>query len=76
MKQAAGQRSNNDLSRVVDLLVEQRIKLDALEQILKETNPLMHEFYLGTIENLRAQKAAEVRQVLTQTLKRQPPKTR
>jgi hypothetical protein len=72
MKQAAGQRSNNDLSRVVDLLVEQRIKLDALEQILKETNPLMHEFYLGTIENLRAQKAAEVRQVLTQTLNPQP----
>jgi hypothetical protein len=68
MKQAAGQRSNNDLSGVVDLLVEQRIKVDALEQILKETNPLMHEFYLGTIENLRAQKAAEVRQVLTQTL--------
>jgi hypothetical protein len=52
--------------------VEQRIKLDALEQILKETNPLMHEFYLGTIENLRAQKAAEVRQVLTQTLNPQP----
>jgi hypothetical protein len=72
MKQAAGQRSNNDLSRVVDLLVEQRIKLDALEQILKETNPLMHEFYLGTVENLRAQKAAEVRQVLTQTLNPQP----
>jgi hypothetical protein len=72
MKQAAGQRSNNDLSRVVDLLVEQRIELDALEQILKETNPLMHEFYLGTIENLRAQKAAEVRQVLTQTLNPQP----
>ena len=68
MKQAAGQGSNNDLSRVVDLLVEQRIKLDALEQILKETNPLMHEFYLGTIENLRDQKAAEVRQVLTQTV--------
>jgi hypothetical protein len=72
MKQAAGQRSNNDLSRVVDLLVEQRIKLDALEQVLKETNPLMHEFYLGTIENLRAQKAAEVRQMLTQTLNPQP----
>jgi hypothetical protein len=72
MKQDADQRSNNDLSRVVDLLVEQRIKLDALEQILKETNPLMHEFYLGTIENLRAQKSAEVRQGLTQTLNPQP----
>ena len=72
MKQAAGQRSNNDLSRVVDLLVEQRIKLDALEQVLKETNPLMHEFYLGTIENLRAQEGAEVRRMLTQTLNPQP----
>ena len=72
MSKAAGQRSTNSLSRVVDLLVEQRIKLAALEHILKETNPLMHEFYLGTIENLRAQKAAEVRQVLTQTLKPQP----
>ena len=72
MKQAAGQRSTNSLGTVVDQLVEQRIKLDALEQVLKETNPLMHEFYLGTIENLRAQKAAEVRQALTQTLKPQP----
>jgi hypothetical protein len=76
MKQAAGQGSNNDLSRVVDLLVEQRIKLDALEQILKETNPLMHEFYLGTIENLRDQKAAEVRQVLTQPSTPSAPKAR
>jgi hypothetical protein len=76
MKQAAGQGSDNDLSRVVDLLVEQRIKLDALEQILKETNPLMHEFYLGTIENLRDQKAAEVRQVLTQTATPSAPKAR
>ena len=72
MSKAAGQRSTNSLGRVVDLLVEQRIKLAALEHVLKETNPLMHEFYLGTIENLRAQKAAEVRQVLTQTLKPQP----
>jgi len=52
--------------------VEHRIKLDALEHVLKETNLLVHEFYLGTIENLRAQKAAEVNQVLTQTLESQP----
>jgi len=36
--------------------VEHRIKLDALEHALKETNPLAYEFHLGTIENLRSQK--------------------
>ncbi len=69
MSKGGGQPSTNTLSRVVDLLVEQRIKLDALEYVLKETNPLVHEFYLGTIENLRAQKGAEVDRVLTQVLK-------
>jgi hypothetical protein len=71
MSKAAGQASTNTLRRVVDLvdlLVEHRIKLDALEHVLKETNPLAHELYLGTIENLRAQKGAEVNPVLTQTL--------
>jgi GTP cyclohydrolase II len=48
------------------LLVEHKIKLDALEGVLKETNPLVHELYLGTVENLRCQKAAEVNQVLKQ----------
>lgn len=72
MSNAAGQQSTNTLSRVVDLLVEYKIKLDALEDILKVTNPLMHEFYLGTIENLQTQKAAEVTRVLTQTLKSKP----
>ena len=75
MSKAAGQPSTNAFSRVVDLLVEHRIKLDALEHVLKETNPLAHELYLGTIENLRAQKAAEVHQVLTQTLESQPAKS-
>ena len=72
MSKAAAQPSTNTLSRVVDLLVEQRIKLDALEHVLKETNPLVHELYLGTIENLQAQEAAEVNRVLTQTLKSKP----
>lgn len=75
MSKAAGQPSTNTLSSVVDLLAEHRIKLDALEHVLKEINPLVHEFYLGTIENLRAQKAAEVNQVLTQTLESQPAKS-
>jgi len=57
MNEAAGQPPTN--SRVVDLLVERWIKLDALEHVLKETNPLVHELFLGTIENLQAQEAAE-----------------
>ena len=65
MSKAAGQPSTNAFSRVVDLLVEHRIKLDALEHVLKETNPLAHELYLGTVATLRAQKAAELKKVLT-----------
>jgi hypothetical protein len=68
MSKAAGEPTSNTLSRVIDLLVENKIKLDALEQVLKETNPLVHELYLGTIENLQAQKAAELNRVLTQML--------
>jgi hypothetical protein len=69
MSKAAGQPSTNTLSSVVDLLVEHRIKLDALEHVLRETNPLVHELYLGTIENLRARKTAELKKVLTVRLK-------
>ena len=54
MSKAAGQAPTNAFSTVVDLLVEHRIKIDALEHVLKEINPLVHELYLGTIENLRA----------------------
>lgn len=59
----------NTLSSVVDLLVEHKIKLDAWEYVLKETNPLVHEHYLGTIENLRSQKEIELKKVLTARLK-------
>jgi hypothetical protein len=69
MSKAAGQAPTNAFSTVVDLLVEHRIKIDALEHVLKEINPLVHELYLGTIENLRAQKAAELKKVLTVRLK-------
>ena len=75
MTKSAGQASVNTLSRVVDLLVEHKIRLDAWEHVLKETNPLMHEYYLGTIENLRSQEAAEMNRVLAQTLKSQPAKS-
>ena len=69
MSRSPGQQSTNTLRSVVDLLVEHRVKLDALEHVLKETNPLVHELYLRTIENLQAQKTAEVNRLLTQTFK-------
>jgi hypothetical protein len=61
MSNAAGRPSTDTLSRVIDLLVDHNIKLDALEHVLMETNPLVHERYLGTVETLRAQKAAELK---------------
>jgi hypothetical protein len=65
MSRVTGQRLPNALVKIVDLLVEHRIRLDALEGVLKETNPLAHDLYLGSIENLRVRKAAEVEQVLS-----------
>jgi len=47
MSRATGQPSTSALGEVVDLLVESRIKLDALDNVLKEINPLLHERYLG-----------------------------
>ena len=72
MSKAAGQPLPNALKKVVDLLVESRIRVDAMEQILVKTNPVAYDLYLGTIENLQAQKTAEVNRVLTQTLKSKP----
>jgi len=69
MSKADSQPPTNTLSTVVDLLVEHKIKLDAVEHVLKEINPIVHEFYLGTIENLRAQRAAELKKVLAVKLK-------
>jgi hypothetical protein len=76
ISKAAGQPSGNSLSRVVELLVEHRIRLDALEHVLKETNPLAHDLYLGTIENLRARNAAEVNQVLSSLETQSRPRNR
>jgi hypothetical protein len=69
MSKTAGQPSTNAFSRIVDLLVEHTIKLDALEHVFKETNPTVHDLYLGTIEDLRAQRAAELKKVLAVRLK-------
>jgi hypothetical protein len=69
VSKATGQPLPNALSKVVDLLVESRIRIDAMEQVLVKTNPVAYDLYLGTIENLRAQKTAEVKKVLTERLK-------
>jgi len=69
MSKIAGQPLPNALIKVVDLLVENRIRIDAMEQILVKTNPVAYELYLGTIENLQDHKAAEVKKVLTARLK-------
>jgi hypothetical protein len=45
---------------------------DVLEHVLKEANPLVQELYLGTVENLQAEEAVEVNQLLIQTLEVQP----
>jgi hypothetical protein len=72
MSKATGQPSANVLAKVVDLLIESRIRIDAMEQILVRTNPVAYDLYLGTIKNLQRQKEAEVNRVLTQTLDSQP----
>jgi len=35
-----------------------------MEQVLVKTNPVAYDLYLGTIENLRLQKAAELKNIL------------
>jgi hypothetical protein len=72
MSKATGQPSANVLAKVVDLLIESRIRIDAMEQILVRTNPVAYDLYLGTIKNLQRQKEAEVNRVLTQMLDSQP----
>jgi len=67
MSKAAGQPLPHALIKVADLLIESRIRIDAMEQILVKTNPVAYDLYLGTIKNLQRQKEAEVNRVLTQT---------
>jgi hypothetical protein len=69
MSKVTGQPLPNALIEIVDLLVESRIRIDAMEQILVKTNPVAYDLYLRTIENLRAQKTAELKKVLTVRLK-------
>ena len=61
MSRVTGQPSMKALGEVVDLLVESQIKLDALENVVKEINPLLHERYLGEIEVVKKRKAVRVK---------------
>jgi hypothetical protein len=72
MSKAAGQPLPNALTKIVDLLVESRIRIDAMEQILVKSNSVAYPLYLGMIESLQRQKAAEVNRVLTKTPKSKP----
>jgi hypothetical protein len=72
MSKIANQPLPNALIKVVDLLVESRIRIDAMEQILVKTNSVAYALYLGEIGNRQAQKKAEVNRVLAQTLKSRP----
>jgi hypothetical protein len=72
LSKAAGQPLANALSKVVDLLVESRIRIDAMEQILVKTNSVAYALYLGMIEDLQRQKEAEVNRVLAHTLESKP----
>jgi hypothetical protein len=67
MNKDAGQPSPSVLREIADLVVESRIRIDALEQILVKTNTVAYELYLDTIERMQPQKQAEVKRVLAQT---------
>ena len=70
MKSSAGKAQRNVLRELIALSVDNQIKLQALEQVLVKTNPMVHELYLGQIETLRKQKAVKLNRALTATPKK------
>ena len=72
MSKVAGQPLPYALEKVVDLLIESRIRIDAMEEVLVKTNPVAYDLYLGMIENLQRQKEAEVTRVFAQTVQSKP----
>jgi hypothetical protein len=45
--------------------------LDAWEHVLKETNPLLHERYLGAIKDVRAHEGAKLKTMIADKLNSQ-----
>jgi len=68
MKTTAQETLMNALQEIIALSVENQIKIEALERIIKETNPLLHELYLGEIETLTEQSAAQRNLALTEAI--------
>jgi hypothetical protein len=61
----------NALDEIVTFAVESRIRLEALENVFDETNPMLHELYIGEIENLRKAKSRQMTEALLAKLKAQ-----
>jgi len=69
MKTNAQEALMDALHEIIALSVENQIKLDALERIIRETNPLLHELYRGEIEALTEQSAAKRNIALTDAVR-------
>ena len=69
-KSTAAKRRMDGLGEIIALSVENRIKIEALEQVLVKTNPMVHELYLGQIETLSKQKAVKLNLAFTPTPKK------
>jgi hypothetical protein len=72
MPDPAADGLTNTLEEIIELAVENRIRLEALEKVFGETNPLLHELYIGEIENLRKEKSKQMTETLLAGLKAQP----
>jgi len=68
-KSTAGKRLMDELEEIIALSVENRIKIEALEQVLVKTNPMVHELYLGEVETIGEQKRMKLTLALTERLK-------
>jgi hypothetical protein len=72
MSKVADQPLPNVLMKVVDLLVESRIKIEAMEQLLIKTNAVADALYTEAMKDMRRHKTAEVNRVLMQMRKSKP----
>ena len=68
-KSTAGKRLMDELEEIIALSVENRIKIEALEQVLVKTNPMVHELYLGEVETIGEQKRMKLTLALTERLR-------
>jgi len=68
-KSTAAKRRMDGLGEIIALSVENRIKIEALEQVLVKTNPMMHELYLGEVETIGEQKRMKLTLALTERLR-------